>query len=402
MKTTMTSRERIRATVKGEPTDHIPLSMEVHPSYLQYDPKIANWKNQFERTDFLLKYGTDPMTEVWLPDPCFHPDVKVTAGREENTSDGYVHLWTEYETPAGTLRQVICETDDLYAWHKINRNTCGPLADLLTGVGILEDANPSRHVQPLINGPEDLEKMKYLFNPPTGDDYAKWKEDAIYAKKKAEETHTTFLARRLHLGSAMLWLTDAQKTMCTYESDPDYVGKMFEIVEGWQLKLLDMVLDIGVDIVTRFAYYDTPDFWGIKYFERYLKDPMDKEAELCEQSGAFLSQQQSEGLTQQVEVYKKMKVHILREVDPVQGGEDLALLKRELGSTKTLMGGVNLDVWLANAEQAEIEGKIKETMDKLAPGGRFILHPIPGIYAGTPWEKIEMMVNAWKKHADAY
>lgn len=58
MKTTMSSRERILATVAGEPIDHTPLSMEVHPSYLLYDPEIANWKNQFECTEFLLSYGT--------------------------------------------------------------------------------------------------------------------------------------------------------------------------------------------------------------------------------------------------------------------------------------------------------------------------------------------------------
>ena len=398
----MNSRERVLATIAGEPIDHTPLSLEVHPSYLTYDPKVANWKNQFERTEFLLVYGTDPMTEVWLPDPSYHPDVKVRHGKIQNTSDGYVHLWKEYETPAGTLRQVIRETDDLYSWHKINRNTRGALADIIDGVGLLEDANPSRCVYPLINGPEDLEKMRYLFCAPSNDDYSKWKEDALYAKKQAETTNTVFLARRLYLGSAILWLTDVQQMLCTYESDPEYVGELLSIIEEWQLKMLDMVLDIGVDMVTRFGYYDTPDFWGKKYFDRYLRPAMNKEAELCEQGGAYLSQQQSEGLTQLVDIYKEMKVHIFRDVDPVQGGEDMQLLKRELGENKTLMGGVNVDVWLANAEQAEIEETIHDTLKQMAPGGRFILYPIPGIYAGVPWEKIEIMIAAWKKHADVY
>ena len=401
MKTTMSSKERILATIAGKPADHVPLSMEVHPSYSQYDPKVADWKNQFERTEFLLSYGTDPMTEVWLPDPSCHPDVKIRQGRDENTSDGYVHLWKEYETPAGTLRQVIRQTDDLYTWHKINRNTRGSIADIIDGVGLLEDANPSRHVQPLINGPEDLKKMKYLFHRPCDDAYAKWQQDALYAKKKAQQTNTVFLARRLYLGSAILWLTEAEKAMCTYETDPGYVGELLEIVQDWQFKMLDMVLDIGVDMVTRFGYYDTPDFWGVKYFDRYLREPMDKEAELCEQAGAYLCQQQSEGITQLADIYKEMKVHVFRDVDPVQGREDMDLLKQQLGSTKTLMGGVNLDVWLKNAGQAEIEQKIADTIRKMAPGGRFILHPIPGVYAGTPWAKIEMMIDAWKKYADA-
>lgn len=77
MKVRMTSRERILATCAGEPTDHVPLHLEVHPSYLQYDPKVATWRDQFERTDFLLALGADTMVEVWLPDPSFHPAVSV-------------------------------------------------------------------------------------------------------------------------------------------------------------------------------------------------------------------------------------------------------------------------------------------------------------------------------------
>ena len=66
MKTDMTSKERILATCRGLPTDHVPFHLEVHPGYLDYDPSIANWKDQFERTDFLLSYGVDAMVEVWL------------------------------------------------------------------------------------------------------------------------------------------------------------------------------------------------------------------------------------------------------------------------------------------------------------------------------------------------
>jgi uroporphyrinogen-III decarboxylase len=399
MKTNMTSRERILATVAGQPTDHVPLSMEVHPSYLLYDPKVAHWRDQFERTDDLLALGTDPMVEIWLPDPCYHPDVKVTSWRENNQSDGMSRLCKAYETPKGTLRQVIRETSDLYQWHKINRNTRAPLADLIDGVGLVEDVNPSRSVEFLINGPEDLDKMEYLFLPPSGDALAKWREDAMYAKGEAEKRKTMLLARRLYGGSAMLWLTNAQKTMCTFAEDPDYIRRFLDIIHRWQMKLLEMVLEIGVDMVTRFGYYDTPDFWGVKYFDQFLRPLMDREAEVCEQVGTLLSQQQSEGLCIHREIYKRMKVHVLRDVDPVQGGEDMALLKRELGATKTLMGGMNCDIFLAGANRESVDAAVKRTIELMSPGGRFILHPIPGVYAGVPWDKVLWMVDSWRRYA---
>jgi len=399
MKTEMTSRDRILATVEGEPTDHVPLSIDVHPSYEQYNPRIASWRDQFERADFLLSLGVDAMVEVWLPDPCFHPDVKLRAWREENGPDGQALLHKEYETPAGILRQVIRETDDLYTWHKINRNTCGPVADLIDGIGLLEDVNPSRSTEFLINGPQDLDKMRYLFHPPSGDALAGWRQEALHAKKEAQKRQTVFIARRLYEGSAVLWLTHAQETMCTFESDPEYVREFLQIIHDWQMKLLDMVLDIGVDQVTRFGYYDTPDFWGRKYFNEYLRPLMDREGEVCEQAGSRLCQQQSEGITQQVDIYKEMKVHILRDVDPVQGNEDLALLKKELGGCTTLMGGINCDLFLANASEADVDKTVRDTMELMSPGGRFILYTIPGIYAGVPWEKVEWLLASWRRYA---
>ena len=226
----MTSRERILSTVRGRDTDHVPLHIDVHPSYLSYDPTVAHWDDQFQRTDDLLALGTDPMIEVWLPDPVAHPDVKITTWREDNPPDGVPRLGKAYETPRGTLRQVIRETDDLYQWHRINRNTRGPLADLIDGVGLLEDVNPSRSCAFLINGPQDLDAMEYLFMPPQGDALSRWRRDADYAAQQARERGVCLLARRLYAGAALLWLTDATESICTFDEHPQYVQRFLDII----------------------------------------------------------------------------------------------------------------------------------------------------------------------------
>ena len=398
MQTRMTSHERILTTCAHQETDHVPLHLEVHPSYLTHYPHIATWRDQFERTEFLLSLGVDAMAEVWLPEPTFHPDVTVRSWREN--TNGQVLLGKEYQTPAGSLRQVIRETDDLYTWHKINRNTRGPLADLIDGVGLLEDINPSRSIEFLVKGPEDLPKMRYLFQPMTDDQLAAWREDAIYARQQADRLGTVLLMRRLYAGSAMLWLTDALKSMLTFDTDPAYMQEFLDIIFQWQKAMLQQVLDIvPVDIVTRFGYYDTTDFWGKKYFDRYLRPIMDAEADLVHQTGALLSQQQSESLTQQADIYKQMKVDILRDVDPHQGQENMAFLKRELGASKTLMGGINGDLFLPKASPEEIDRTVRDTLALMAPGGGFILHVVPGVYFTAPWDKVLALVQAWEKYA---
>ena len=100
-----------------------------------------------------------------------------------------------------------------------------------------------------------------------------------------------------------------------------------------------------------------------------------------------------------MDAYEKSLVDVFRDVDPVQGNEDMALLKQRLGKTKTLMGGLNIDIWLANAEQHEVDTYIEDMIESMAAGGGFILHPIPGVYAGVPWEQIMLMVQAWNRYA---
>jgi uroporphyrinogen-III decarboxylase len=86
-------------------------------------------------------------------------------------------------------------------------------------------------------------------------------------------------------------------------------------------------------------------------------------------------------------------------VDPVQGEEDLPLLKKELGDVKTLMGGINGDVFLANASSPQIDNCVRQTLELMSSGSGFILHVIPGVYAGIPWGNVLNLAQAWKRYA---
>ena len=63
------------------------------------------------------------------------------------------------------------------------------------------------------------------------------------------------------------------------------------------------------------------------------------------------------------------------------------------------MGGMNCDIFLVNADRDEVDDMVRSTIELLAPGGRFILHPIPGVYAGVPWEKVLWLIESWKQYA---
>ena len=402
----MSNRERMLATIRHEETDYIPLHLEFNQSYEIHD-FAKDWRDQFQRIDDILELGVDAAIEVWHPDPRPHKDVVIHSWREKIPGEKYTRLCKEYITPKGRLRQVIRETEDLYDYWHINKNTLGLMHSRIGGVGMVEDVNPSRSIEFLINGPEDLDKMRYLFQPISGEELEHWREGAIYARKEAEKRDVLTIARRLWCGSGMTWLTNVIDSIISFSENPEYMEEFFSIIQEWQNKNLEIVLDIGgIDIVTRFGYYDIPDFFGIKQFKQYLAPRLNQEAKICHQAGAFLSQQQSKGLTELVDVYKNIDVDILRDVDPVQGQEDMKLLKKELGDKKTIWGGINLldlgDQSDSGNKGIDVEKMVKKAFDDLAGGGGFVLYPIPGLYVEAKWEDVLKLIDVWKRYRYEY
>jgi uroporphyrinogen-III decarboxylase len=72
--------------------------------------------------------------------------------------------------------------------------------------------------------------------------------------------------------------------------------------------------------------------------------------------------------------------------------------KKIHGDRVTIVGGVGIDYHLTErSRDEEIVERVKELIEKLAPGGRFILGPVHG-EAGTPAHKLRVMLDAAHKY----
>ena len=393
----MNSKERTLAALRCEEPDHVPLCLDMHPSY-RTGP-LANARTQFDVLDVLAPLGLDQTVDLWMPIQAPHPDVTVTYERRRDPDgDGYVRC-KRYETPAGRLQQVVRETED---WNSpehglFSRSTCGDRAARTGDLEMLDDYNAPRSKEFLIKSEEDLDRMAYLFQPLTGDALAAWREEALFAKAEAEKRGLAIHARRTFAGSAVLWLCDPQDFLCSIASDPGYVARFLRIIQDWQNWALGVVLDVGVDVVSRFGLYDGPSYWGRKYFDAFLKPLVEEETKIVHQAGALHAQGQSEGITAYTDSFKDMELDILMGVDEVQAHDDFCRLKETFGGRKALWGGINSDVTLGEGGEKDIERAVDRAMDVLAPGGGFLLWPVWSVYHQVPWSKIETLINAWKR-----
>ncbi len=326
----------------------------MHPSY--HTGPVGSAKNQFEVIEALQELGTDPTVDIWFPVQAHHPDVK-TAYWREKSPDGQGFLrCRRYETPAGILQQKVKETPD---WDSpehmlFSRTTCGDRAARTPDLEMMDDFNSPRSVEVLIKGEEDLERMRYLFQPLTGKALELWREEALYARKFAEKNSLFLHARRTFNGSAVLWLCRVEDFMCHMVDNPGYVERFLRIIQDWQNWALGIVLDVGVDMVSRFGLYEGPSYWGARYFERYLVPLIEEETRIVHAGGALHAQGQSDGMTAYKDLLKGMSLDVLMGVDEVQGKDDFEVLKKELGESKSFVGGVNSDVTLGKGSEEEI------------------------------------------------
>lgn len=393
----LSSRERYRTTFRHEEPDRVPLFMNA-PQFYFVDDRVQ-WRDQFERADGLLAMGQDPMIDIWLPDPVCDPEVEIRSWRTIPEEGGEPLMFKEYHTPAGVLRQVVRETSDWCSplhtpWQP---TTFGIEKRTHYGMDLFDDWAISRRTEPWVKGPEDVEKLQYILKLPSGHLLDEWRQDALRAKKFAQERGLLLMVRRTIVGDAFLWLCNGSDFMCAMIESPDYVREFLAVFQAWSLQLIELALDIGVDVIQRRGWYENPDFWGPTHFATYLAPLIEEETQLVHQADTLHCYLLTEGHGHYLDTLSNMSVDILWGIDPVMGQVNLSEIKARLGGTKTLLGGVNSEVTLTQGTEEDIRKSTREVIATLAPGGGFVLSPIGGIWPGIPWRNVEVFFDEWKK-----
>lgn len=395
----LSSRERYLAALRHEESDRVPLELRAGEGYRF--PGERGRRTPFDKAEAARALGGDPVLDLYLPDSCFHPDVKVRKGTCGTSEDGCPLLFAEYDTPAGTLRQVVRQTDD---WcnerqHLLMQNPV--LGDAVRedwDVHLLDDFNGPRYIEPAIKTIEDIAKLRYLLRPPDGDALAQWRTEAKTLKRWADEHQVLLRARRTFCAEAGMWLWRFEDFLCATAEDPELVDGFCSVVGDWQIQLAELALDVGVDVLMHRAYYETSEYFSPKLFDRYTRPFIERLGKLTREAGSRFALQRSEGNTRQIAQLKKLPIDILFDVEPGLGGEDMAMLKRELGGQLTLWGGVNSTVVVNQGTTEDIDRAVREAIETCAPGGGFVIMPIVWVDNDTPWEKIQAAIAAVKRH----
>jgi len=391
MRTTMTSRERLLTTIEHHEPDHVPLYNRLWDRNFLQDPRKP-WQDQFEMVEQILKLGLDQGMEFTAPRFLLSPEVKTRVWKEAVLGEKYPLLHKEWITPKGILTQVVRQTWDWPAGDDIP----------LTSDHLVPR---SRSVKYLIETLEDAEAFAALFREPTQEEL-----DACFARvevmKRFCEEHEILLESHRSAsvigGDIFPWVCSVESTIRYVYTNPALVRRVLETVHKWDLYLIRLLIKAGAEIVFHRGWYEGTSFWTPRHFREFLLPNLKEEVALAHRLGAKFCYINTLGIMPILKMIKESGADILYGIDPVQGGSDLdqARIKEEIGEKVCLWGGINGQVTLDQGLKAQIEAEVVNAVRSMGEGGGFILSPVDHIYSTTPWENIQIMIDAWQRVAD--
>jgi hypothetical protein len=240
----------------------------------------------------MKELGIDPVIDIWMPIPEPPPEIKVRKWKENDPDGPDPLLCAEYETPAGNLVQKVKKTDDWY--HHTHYNFLPRWdgfahrpKDRFDEIDMMDDWFTRRFKIPLVKGPKDLDAFEYLLKAPTGKKRDEWIRNALKAKQVAKDMDLLTHARRVAVGDWFMWVCLIEDFCCAMLEDPDYVSRFYDIVQGYNKQIVDMVLEVEPDVIQYRGWYDTPDYWGRQRHKEILVPHIQELAQQVHDGGVF-------------------------------------------------------------------------------------------------------------------
>jgi len=395
----MSPRERmLTALDRGQP-DHVPCC------FMIYSALREQCRDQFDFVERQLELGLDavvglPVRETrrardvseqgdlhGLP-VRFAPSVDVKDWREDVPGERYPLLHRTYSTPAGSLHTTVIKTDD---WVQGDR------------VPLFDDFVIPRARKRLITQPADLAPLEYLLQPPTAEDIAVFRDNARQAKAFAARLDLPVVGEWGVLADALCWLCGIEELIFMAMEQPEFLERLLGKIAAWNRTRMEIILEAGIDLFIRRAWYETADFWSPDLYGRFIFPHLERDVRTAHQAGSRLAVITTNACTPLEKYYIEADIDVLIGLDPVQDVRaDFERTKRELGGQVCLWGGVNGFVTVERGSPGEVRQAVHDAVRVLAPGGGFILSPVDNITVDTPRTRtnVTAFIEAWRECRD--
>ena len=389
----LSSKDRLLSAINHSEVDHVPFCQKFWQRKY-FSNQADGWRDQFERVTKTTRLGLDDTVGFDIP-RTFSPEVRIIRRKEVLSGESHALLFQEYQTPKGTLKQIVRQTSD---W---------PHGD---NVPIFTDyvVPRGRSKKYLVETVDDVEALSCLFSELSDDQLRKF-EDHVnrvrdFAKQNGVlvECGATLASPQwidgdsIFLGDALGWLCGLENSILMAARNPDLLHRLLDVISNWSLQSIRLITKFGgCDMIVHRGWYEY--YWSPKLYRTFLAPRIKKEVDLAHRAGAKYCYVMTTGITPFLDIFKEMGIDMLYGVDPVQGNADLKKIKERIGDHVCIWGGVNSAVTLTGNKQG-VERAVDDAIRFLAPNGGFILGAIDTLYEDTIWDNFVTMIRSWRNN----
>jgi hypothetical protein len=256
----------------------------------------------------------------------------------------------------------------------------------------------------LVETDEDLDRLAYLLASGDDEGRALLRKAAVPKLALARE-NGLLVVGGLGVGAdAAAWLCGHENLVWAAADRPVWLARLMEMLHQWNTQRMEMMLELGVDLFVRRAWYEGVDFFSPAQFRRFILPGLTREVRLARDAGAAFGYINTSGTMPLLGMLMEAGVDVLIGIDPVQGrGTDMAEMRRVSKGRMALWGGVNGFITMERGTRQQVRAAVREAMQTLGPD-RFILSPVDNVTGDSDqvWGNVEALIETWREPRDAY
>ncbi len=376
----MTSRERVLAAMRRQPVDYVPCS-----PFMNFQPEDQRWGKRWqypfgpsarETLDYMIgELGVDQLVQAGIG---FYPDAGVSS-----------RIWMEgdiihkaYSTPSGELRSSIRYTEHWLPGFEI------PFFD---------DYNPYHFTEPWIKTMRDVECLRHVLRPPNkAEDMERIRFQFRECKNLADRYQVAFsLSAGMGLTGAVNMFGPAQISMLTITA-PELVDAYLELEHQYNLDIMKLGLDLGVDIIRRNGFYETCDLFSPGILKRFLTDRLRSEAAMAHSADRLFAYTMLSGYLPILDWLDSLGIDSIVCPDVFLRGGNAQMLVDKMGKTTSFWSGPSDTIHMPYERTDEVRKAVRHIFDVFGKTG-LIVTPCSSSKAVFPWENVLAMIDEWRR-----
>ena len=176
-------------------------------------------------------------------------------------------------------------------------------------------------------------------------------------------------------------------------TNPGLIHEFTQRIQDWTLKELELYLKYPIDGIKTGSAFVTNrgPMCSLEMMEEFETAYVRQQAEIVKQNGKILFLHIDGNIADMMPTFLEIGVDVLNPIETCGGEQDIYELKRLFGDKISLCGNIDINGVLLNGTPDQIRSDVIEHIERLAPGGGYIVASSHDIHQLIPLENFYAM-----------